>query len=80
MTWSEPGWPRDGMISRASSRKRRFMRLRTTAPPTFLLTVKPTRFERIAVLAIADEKDEARRRRAPTGVRSEEVRAFPEDG
>jgi len=33
----------------------------------------------IAVLAIADEQDKARRRRAPTGVRSEEVRAFPKD-
>ena len=30
-------------ISRASARKRRFMRLRTTAPPIFLVTVKPTR-------------------------------------
>ena len=35
--------------------------------------------ERIAVLAVADEEDKARRRRAPTGVRSEEVRAFPKD-
>jgi hypothetical protein len=33
----------------------------------------------IAVLTIADEKDKARRRSAPTGVRSEEVRAFPKD-
>ena len=33
----------------------------------------------IAVLAIADEKDEARRRRAPSGVRSEEVRALSKD-
>jgi hypothetical protein len=33
----------------------------------------------IAILAITDEKDESRRRRTPTGVRSEEVRAFPKD-
>jgi hypothetical protein len=32
-----------GQDSRASARKRRFMRLRTTAPPIFLVTVKPTR-------------------------------------
>ena len=68
-----------GMISRASSRKRRFMRLRTTALPTFLVTVKPTRFERIAVLAIADEKDEARASPRADRVRSEKVRALPKD-
>ena len=33
----------------------------------------------IAVLAIANEKDESRRRRAPAGVRSEKVRALPEN-
>lgn len=33
----------------------------------------------IAVLAIADEKNKARRRRAPAGVRSEKLRAFPKD-
>ena len=33
----------------------------------------------IAVLAITHEKDKARRRRAPSGVRSEKVRAFPKD-
>ena len=31
----------------------------------------------IAVFAIADEKDEARHRRAPSGVRGKKVRAFP---
>ena len=35
--------------------------------------------QRIAVLAVTDEKDKARRRRAPTGVRSEKVRTFAED-
>ena len=35
--------------------------------------------QRVAVLAITNEKDESRRRRAPAGVRSEEVRAFTED-
>jgi len=34
----------------------------------------------IAVVAVADEEDESRHRRAPTGVRSEKVRAFAEDG
>src|SRR5262249_33537322 len=32
ITWSEPAKPFGGTISRASARKRRFMRLRTTAP------------------------------------------------
>ena len=41
---------RSGRISRASARKRRFMRLRTTALPIFLVTVKPTRMRRIAVV------------------------------
>ena len=35
--------------------------------------------QRIAVFPVTDEEDEARRRRAPTGVRSEKVRAFAED-
>jgi hypothetical protein len=30
-------------------------------------------------VAIADEQDEARHRRAPSGVRSEKIRAFPKD-
>jgi hypothetical protein len=34
---------------------------------------------RIAVLAITDEKDESRRRGAPTGVRSEKILALAED-
>ena len=33
----------------------------------------------VAVTAIADEEDETGSRRAPTGVRSEEVRAFPKN-
>ena len=33
--------------------------------------------DRIAVRAIADEENETRRRRAPSGVRGEKVRAFP---
>ena len=33
----------------------------------------------IAVAATADEQDEARRRRAPSGVRGEEVRALAEN-
>ena len=36
--------------------------------------------QRIAVFPVTDEQDKARRRRAPTGVPSEEVRAFAEDG
>ena len=35
--------------------------------------------QRIAVFPVADEKDKAGRRRAPTGVRSEEIRALAED-
>jgi len=31
---------------------------------------------RVAILPVADEKDESGRRRAPAGVRSEEVRAL----
>ena len=42
-TWSAPAMPSMGRMSRASSRKRRFMRLRTTALPTFLETVMPIR-------------------------------------
>lgn len=34
----------------------------------------------VAILAIADEEDKARRRRAPSGVRSEKIRAFPKNG
>ena len=34
---------------------------------------------RIAVVAVTNEKDEAGRRRAPSGVRSEEIRALAED-
>jgi hypothetical protein len=34
---------------------------------------------RVAILAIADKEDKARRRRAPSDVRSEKVRAFPKD-
>jgi hypothetical protein len=34
----------------------------------------------IAVTPIADEQDEPRCRRAPAGVRSEEIRAFPKGG
>ena len=34
---------------------------------------------RIAVLAVADQKDETGGRRAPSGVRCQEVRAFPEN-
>ncbi len=41
--WSEPSNPPSGSSSRASARKRRFMRLRTTAPPIFLVTVMPMR-------------------------------------
>ena len=33
----------------------------------------------IAVVPVADEKDKTRRRRAPTGVRSEKIRALAED-
>ncbi len=36
--------------------------------------------QRIAVLAVTDEEDKTRCRRAPTGVRSKEIRAFAEDG
>jgi hypothetical protein len=36
--------------------------------------------QRISVLAVTDEEDKARRRRAPTGVRSEKIRALAEDG
>jgi len=36
--------------------------------------------ERIAVLAVTDEEDEAGRRSAPAGVRREKIRAFAEDG
>ena len=35
--------------------------------------------ERIAVLTVADEEDEGRSRRAPSGVRSEEIRALAEN-
>ena len=35
--------------------------------------------QRIAVLAVTNKKDKARRRRAPTGVRSKKVRTFAED-
>ncbi len=42
-TWSDPAMPPAGRNSRASARKRRFIRLRTTAPPIFLVTVKPMR-------------------------------------
>ena len=35
--------------------------------------------QRIAVLAVTDEEDKARRRRAPSGVRSEEVRTLPKN-
>ena len=35
--------------------------------------------QRIAVIAVANEKDKAGCRRAPTGVRGEEIRAFPEN-
>src|SRR6185369_5556788 len=43
ITWSEPAKPFVGTISRARARKRRFMRLRMTAPPILRVTVKPTR-------------------------------------
>ena len=43
-TWSAPVTPCSGRRSRASARKRRFMRLRTTAPPIFFVTVMPSRF------------------------------------
>jgi len=42
-TWSAPAMPRSGRASRESARRRRFMRFRMTALPTFLLTVNPTR-------------------------------------
>ena len=35
--------------------------------------------QRIAVFPVTNEKDKTRRRRAPTGVRSEEIRALAED-
>ena len=35
--------------------------------------------QRIAVVPVADEKDKTRRRRAPTGVRSEKIRALAVD-
>jgi len=44
ITWSDPANPLAGITSRASSRKRRFIRFRTTALPTFFVTVNPTRF------------------------------------
>jgi hypothetical protein len=47
--------------------------------PDFLANGIADPLQRIAILAVADEQDEARRRRAPTGVRSEEVRAFPKN-
>ena len=37
-------------------------------------------FQRIAILAVTDEEDETRRRRAPTGIRSKKIRALAEDG
>jgi hypothetical protein len=40
---------------------------------------KANPLERIAVFPVTNEKDEARRRCAPTGVRSEEIRALAED-
>jgi hypothetical protein len=42
-TWSAPVIPASGRMARASSRNRRFIRLRTTAPPTFFETVMPSR-------------------------------------
>ena len=71
--------PAAGKSSRASARKRRFIRLRTTALPIFLVTVKPTRIVRIAVAAVADEQDEAGHRRAPAGIGGEEVGAVLEN-
>lgn len=40
---------------------------------------EPDALDVVAVLPIAHEQDKARRRRAPSGVRSEEIRAFAED-
>ena len=40
---------------------------------------EPDALERIAVFTVADEKDKTRRRRAPSGVRSEKIRALSED-
>jgi len=40
---------------------------------------EPDALERIAVLTVADEEDEGRSRRAPSGVRSEEIRALAEN-
>ena len=52
------------------------MRLRTTAPPIFLVTVKPTRIAGSRILAVADEQDEAGRGRAPAAVGGEEIGAL----
>jgi len=49
-------------------------------PAHFLANGKADALQRIAVMAIADEKDEPRRCRALSGVRSKEVRAFAKDG
>lgn len=43
--WSAPGWPSVGRSARARARNRRFMRLRTTALPIFLVTVIPSRMD-----------------------------------
>ena len=52
------------------------MRLRTTALPIFLVTVKPTRIGRIVVAARADEQDEAGHGRALAAVGGEEIGAL----
>ena len=49
------------------------MRLRTTAPPIFLVTVKPTRIVGSSSPRVADEQDEAGHGRALAAVGGEEV-------
>jgi hypothetical protein len=46
-------------------------------PADFLADGETDALRWVTVRAIADEEDESRSRRAPSGVRSEKVRAFP---
>jgi hypothetical protein len=70
ITWSAPRTPSFGRISRASARKRRFMRLRITAFPIFLVTVMPSR-----IVKSASPRSRTSRTNPPFAVRLAELAA-----
>ena len=79
ITWSEPGWPLVGKDFACELAETALHAVADDRAADLLADGESDSLGGVAVLTVADEQDEAGHRRAPTGVRSEKVRAFPED-